>query len=161
RSRSVGRIRRSRTSTRSLGSATDRIRLGSTGGDEARRTVMFRRYPVVQHRWFKGGEGWAYDASVDANYVRLADSLDPALRRPATRGERTRVGLPSCGGWLVGERADDPDPVDPRAVRGGARPFVLCVAFLDQQDEPAADLQEEVRRLLRELPIPQRDVQQL
>jgi hypothetical protein len=82
---------------------------------------------VAVHRWFAGGEDWAYHPWFERHTAALLRSLDARLKS----GERGAFEVDALGGVLVGETLPDPDCPDPKARERA--PTVLRVAFVPRR----------------------------
>jgi hypothetical protein len=105
--------------------------------------------PVIVHRWFKDGEGWAYHPSL---------SPDSSFSNRFNTILSSREGLP-CSGWLSdtsGEwfyyHEEDPQPPDPKAQ--GRQPTIFRAVLLPRRPkDPTSD--QQIEDLLTHIPIPE------
>jgi hypothetical protein len=104
--------------------------------------------PVVVHRWFSGGEGWAWcSGHTPGDFVgRLADVL-------RTRPAAAPAGLLEAGPpWWLYHHAPDQGPVDPKAR--GRQPSILRAVALPSR--PKSSYRDALAQRLAELPLPER-----
>jgi len=102
--------------------------------------------PVTVHRWFSGGEGWAWGSQgTPKDFVeRLAEVL-------RTRPAKAQAGLVEDGPrWWFYHHAPDPDPLDPKAQ--GRQPSILRAVALPGQ--PRSDYRDLLAHRLAEIPLP-------
>src|SRR5690349_9722551 len=81
--------------------------------------------PVVVHRWFADGEGWAYHPNLKNTWSDMAGDVDKYLK---SRSLSEEFVVPHRNGDLIGEKIADEDCLDPKAVN--RRPFILRMAFV-------------------------------
>src|SRR5262245_59347686 len=74
---------------------------------------------VAVHRWFADGSAWAYHPWFRGKTRDLLEALDRQLKSEA----RDPFEVSGLGGVLIGEKAEDPDCGDRRALH--RRPAVL------------------------------------
>jgi len=106
--------------------------------------------PLVFHRWFADGEGWAYGPVADLAAVRahLAGVLKDRNLPP--EGKRGMQALEDkCILWY---HRPDENVVDPKVAR--RHPTVLGALVLPARPQP--EWEEELFRRLREFPVPDR-----
>lgn len=81
------------------------------------------RCPVVVHRWFADGEGWAYcnGLDIDEVIIKLGERLrsDPNCQK----GQTGMLELSSKDEWVLYSWRPDENPADPKAV--GRHPTIL------------------------------------
>ncbi len=103
--------------------------------------------PVAVHRWFARGEDWAMHPFFAPHAVAMLSALDDRIKG--------RIAGPfqveAAGGVLVGELADDPACLDPRARE--RRPCVVRLALA--AGPMSAPEQDRVLAYLRAMPLPQ------
>lgn len=87
--------------------------------------------PVAIHRWFSGGEGWAYHPDLSGCIRDVVDALKPELENRQHRIEKRWLR-----GILFGSQIEDQECRDPQA-RGRA-PTVLRIVSLPREPLPAA-----------------------
>jgi hypothetical protein len=103
---------------------------------------------VAVHRWFAGGEDWAYHPWFAGHGRELLAVLDRRLKSH----EEGEFRIEALGGVLVGESRPDRACPDPKAR--DRRPSVLRVAFVPQ---PLTEEESEaVLGTLDNLPLPER-----
>jgi hypothetical protein len=93
-------------------------------------TKQRRICPLVMHRWFKRGEGWAFHPSLDSSVQRIFQSLTDQFRE---RERASFVGsafkVPYGPGYLIGIHRLDTECQDPLATQ--RRPTILAAAFAE------------------------------
>lgn len=103
-----------------------------------------RRFPLVMHRWFKTGAGWAFDVSLDGNVLPIIKGLGSE----STARDAGTFKVPYGNGFLLGVRYPDETCEDPRAR--GRRPTIVVAAVIPHGMPPSEE--EELYRLLRKRP---------
>jgi len=126
-------------------------------GPESNQVRLKNRYPVVVHRWFAGGEGWAFSPfgpwSEPGMKDRLMEHLGEVLRKHRLE-EAAGLICPEDlkGQAVVYYHIEDPSPLDPKVK--DRHPTILVAAVLPAK--PREKFQDRIFERLRALPIPSR-----
>lgn len=88
--------------------------------------AMTRRgyLPILVHRWFLNGEGWAYHPSLESSLLDLVKDAESLLKHPKDGFFQVKVGI----GWLVGDTFSDVDC--PNRQAAGRNPFVFRAVLI-------------------------------
>src|SRR4051812_14884233 len=98
------------------------------------------RYPVVVHRWFATGAGWAYGPALVGRLLPVLKALDGPLKAGPDGGTFAipagDAGDAGDGRVLVGSAEPDAACDDPKAR--GRHPVILRAALLPRRPGPAS-----------------------
>lgn len=110
--------------------------------------MSFKQFPIVVHRWFPHGPGWAYHPSV--NLLEVVNCLDSVLHHGNREGERGMLCLQGTDGWVIYVMRPDTTTKDVQVV--GRSPFYLSAVVLPKGKEPTNAQMEEFCGELNGLP---------
>ncbi len=116
---------------------------------EGKPELLPEKIPIMIHRWFPEGDGWAYNSSLPlADILMQNKNLNRVLTHGNRDGERGKVELEN-NNWAVYVMRPDSTTKDLKAKNRS--PFYLTVAVVSG-GEPTEGVLEEMYRQIENLP---------
>lgn len=113
---------------------------------ESRSELLPEQVPVLIHRWFPKGEGWAADSSLSDSFVDIVGKLSGVIKTRRMGDFKIKA---SENEWLVGTMREDSTTKNSKAR--DRNPFYLTVAVV-RGPEPKGEKLDEIYRQLNVLP---------